>query len=109
MIALDTNVLARYLLTDDRKQAKIATALLEGQEQFTAPPTVILELVWVLESCDCARPDVVKGLRLLFGLPNFKPKEPEALYVMQAAAGFTKANHLEPGMIMIFRLVQRKG
>ena len=43
MIALDTNVLARYLLTDDRKQAEIATALLEGQEQFTAPPTVILE------------------------------------------------------------------
>ena len=80
MIAFDTNVLARYLLTDDRKQAKIATALLEGQEQFTAPPTVILELVWVLESCDCARPDVVKGLRLLFGLPNFKPKEPEALW-----------------------------
>ena len=26
MIALDTNVLARYLLTDDRKQAKIATS-----------------------------------------------------------------------------------
>ena len=53
-------------------------ALLEGREQFTAPPTVILELVWVLESCDCAGADVVKGLRLLFGLPNFKPKEPEA-------------------------------
>jgi len=80
MIAPDTNVLARYLLTDDRKQAKIATALLEGREQFTARPTVILELAWVLESCDCARVDIVNGLRLLFGLPNFKPKEPEALW-----------------------------
>lgn len=84
MIAVDTNVLARYLLTDDRKQAEIASALLQGQERFTAPPTVILELVWVLESCDCARADVVKGLRLLLGLPNFKPKEPEALWLTLA-------------------------
>lgn len=80
MIAVDTNILARYLLTDDRKQAGVATTLLEGREQFTAPPTVILELVWVLESCDCTRGNVARGLRLLFGLPNFKPKEPEALW-----------------------------
>ena len=80
MIAVDTNILARYLLADDRKQTEIATTLLEGREQFTAPPTVILELVWVLESCDYSRADVAKGLRLLFGLPNFKPKEPEALW-----------------------------
>lgn len=80
MIAVDTNVLARYLLADDRRQAGIATTLLEGRAQFTAPPTVILKLVWVLESCDCTRADVVRGLRLLFGLPNFKPREPEALW-----------------------------
>ena len=80
MIAVDTNILARYLLTDERKQAGVAATLLEGREQFTAPPTVILELVWVLESCDCTRGNVASGLRLLFGLPNFKPKEPEALW-----------------------------
>ena len=80
MIAVDTNILARYLLTDDRKQAGVATTLLERREQFTAPPTVILELVWVLESCECTPGNVARGLRLLFGLPNFKPKEPEALW-----------------------------
>jgi len=80
MIAVDTNILARYLLADDRRQAAVAAALLEGRSQFTAPPTVILELVWVLESCGCTRADVARGLRLLFGLPNFKPKEPEALW-----------------------------
>ena len=80
MIAVDTNVLARYLLTDDRKQAGLASTLLEGRSRFTAPPTVILELVWVLESCECTRAEVAAGLRLLFGLPNFKPKEPEALW-----------------------------
>jgi uncharacterized membrane protein (UPF0127 family) len=40
--------------------------------------------------------------------PTYGPKEPEALYVMQAAAGFSKSNNLQPGMNMIFRLVQRK-
>lgn len=45
MIALDTNVLARYLLNDDPKQANAAAALLRKQETFTAPITVILELV----------------------------------------------------------------
>lgn len=80
MIAVDTNVLARYLLTDDRKQAGLASTLLEGRSRFTAPPTVILELVWLLESCECTRAEVAAGLRLLFGLPNFKPKESEALW-----------------------------
>ena len=80
MIAVDTNILARHLLTDDRKRAGLAITLLEGRAKFTAPPTVILELVWVLESYDCTRADVAGGLRLLFGLPNFKPKESEALW-----------------------------
>ena len=50
MIAVDTNILARYLLNDERKQAQIAAAIVEGDEDLTAPVTVFLELVWVLES-----------------------------------------------------------
>ena len=53
MIALDTNVLARFLLKDDAVQHRAAAALLAGAQEFTAPPTVLLELVWVLEACDC--------------------------------------------------------
>lgn len=79
MIALDTNVLARYLLNDDPKQANAAAALLRKQETFTAPITVILELVWVLQVNDCSRVEIGKGLRALLGLPNFKPKEFESL------------------------------
>jgi len=79
MIALDTNILARYLLNDDAAQAEAATRLLSRKQTFTVPPTVMLELVWVLKVNGCAREEIVKGLRLLFGLPNFKPKEFEAL------------------------------
>ncbi|MDD5330763.1 MAG: type II toxin-antitoxin system VapC family toxin [Sulfuricella sp.] len=84
MIALDTNILARYLLNDDADQAAAAARLLSRKQTFTVPPTVLLELVWVLKVNGCARQEIAKGLRLLFGLPNFKPKEFEALcYALQ--------------------------
>lgn len=79
MIALDTNVLARLLLRDDARQHERALQLLGAAETFTAPATVMLELVWVLEANDCSVPDIVQGLELLLGLPNFQPSHPEAL------------------------------
>jgi predicted nucleic-acid-binding protein len=80
MIALDTNILARYLLKDDARQFAIAEGILIGQEKCTVPPTVMLELVWVLESTDISRDDITHGLRALLGLPNFAPHDLAALY-----------------------------
>lgn len=71
MIALDTNILARYLLKDDAEQFERARALIEGAERITAPVTVLLELAWVLEVSDCSRQDIAHAFRLLVGLPNF--------------------------------------
>lgn len=79
MIALDTNILARFLLNDDPAQFKQARDLLARSDSYTAPPTVLLELVWVLESYDCTRDEVVQALKMLMGLPNFKPKSFEAI------------------------------
>lgn len=53
MIALDTNILARYLLGDEPAQAKAAATLLAEEKDFTVPPTVMLELVWVLPRRHC--------------------------------------------------------
>jgi predicted nucleic-acid-binding protein len=80
MIALDTNILARLLLKDDVAQFMQVCELLSRSDVYTAPPTVILELVWVLESSDYTRDEVTQGLRALLGLPNFKPKSFEALF-----------------------------
>lgn len=44
--ALDTSVLARFLLGDDSRQFKIAVGLVS--EPFWVPQTVLLELGWVL-------------------------------------------------------------
>ena len=52
MIALDTNVLVRFLVQDDPEQARIATTLMD-QLTDAAPGfvgrEVLVELVWVLE------------------------------------------------------------
>lgn len=79
MIALDTNVLARFLLRDDDRQYQSAVSLLQKKQVYTAPPTVLLELVWVLEVNACGRAEISEGLRALFGLPNFKPMAFEAM------------------------------
>ncbi len=79
MIALDTNLLARLLLQDDKAQHSRVKALLATQQVFTAPVTVFLELVWVLEANDCTPAEIQKGLTLLLGLPNFKPLQADVI------------------------------
>ncbi len=52
MIALDTNVLVRYLVRDDEQQAESARALLESlttERPGYVCREVVVELVWVLE------------------------------------------------------------
>lgn len=79
MTSLDTNILVRYLLNDDPQQGKNALTLLSSSEEFTAPISVLLELVWILEVNDCTREEILKGVRHILGLPNFKMKELEAI------------------------------
>ena len=54
MIALDTNVILRYLLRDDPKQARKAKALVDrldrDDEQAYVSDVVLCEVVWVLKS-----------------------------------------------------------
>jgi predicted nucleic-acid-binding protein len=80
MIALDTNILVRFLLRDDEAAYRLAVEVFNSDaEIYTAAPTVILELVWVLESNDCDRKAISKALRMLMGLQNFQPMESDAL------------------------------
>jgi predicted nucleic-acid-binding protein len=79
VIALDTNLLARLLLGDDAAQHARVKALLRTDQVFTAPITVMLELVWVLEANDCTPAEIERGLNLLLGLANFRPKQADAL------------------------------
>jgi len=54
MIGLDTNVLARYIVEDDERQARIATRLIDScptDDPAFVSHLVLVELTWVLSSC----------------------------------------------------------
>lgn len=98
MIALDSNLLARLLLRDDAVQHARVKALLQTEQVFTAPVTVLLELVWVLQANDCTPAEIERGMRLLLGLRNFRPPQVDAvLTALRAFAqgvDFADALHL---------------
>lgn len=80
MIALDTNVLARYFLADDRLQAARARTLIEDPEaELWLPVTVVLELAWVLRQKGVPRDVMVVRLRDLFALNSIRPQMPDAI------------------------------
>jgi predicted nucleic-acid-binding protein len=48
-IAVDTNVLVRYLTWDDEAQAEKAAEIIEGDETIAISTIVLCELAWVLK------------------------------------------------------------
>ena len=69
MIGLDTNVLVRYVMQDDARQAARATALIESfsaEEPGFVPVVTVVELVWVLAgSYGLGRAQVAAALEAL--------------------------------------------
>jgi predicted nucleic-acid-binding protein len=76
MIGLDTNVLVRYIMQDDAKQAALANKLIEGLTEDSpgfVSLVAIVELVWVLESAyELTRRQVTEALRNLLSVNAFK-------------------------------------
>lgn len=71
MIALDTNVLVRYLVEDDAAQTALAAALIDrviaADESLFVSDIVVCETVWVLRvSYRVTRTEVASLLRQLF-------------------------------------------
>lgn len=76
MIGLDTNVLVRYIMQDDAKQAALATKLIEGLSEDT-PGFItlvsIIELTWVLESAfELNRSQIVEVFQRIMSVDVFK-------------------------------------
>ena len=49
MIAIDTNVLLRYLLADDKVQSRKAAALITGNSRVLVTDVVLMETIWTLK------------------------------------------------------------
>ena len=104
MIAVDTNILARYYVDDPNdpeaaQQRVLAERLLRESPSVHVPVTVILEFAWVLRAFysfttdDCAR-----AMEHLIGLPNVQvedwPAVQEALRLYREGLDFADALHV---------------
>jgi predicted nucleic acid-binding protein len=79
MLAIDTNVVVRYLTADHPGQASRARAVIDGEAVFV-PVTVLLETEWVLRSAYGFAPaEVVRALRAFGGLPTVSIEDAEAV------------------------------
>lgn len=74
MIALDTNVLVRFLVNDDKKQADAARKIIKEAELSKQPllvtSLVVLELIWVLDAVyNVPREDIIGAISDLILMP----------------------------------------
>lgn len=90
MIAIDTNILVRYLIKDDPKQTVRATDFLAKNRCFVLK-SVLIEVVWVLSSpigYHLVRETVYERLIHVLGLPSIETED--ATNVAQALAWYVK-------------------
>jgi predicted nucleic-acid-binding protein len=98
MLAIDTNLIVRYLTGDHPRQSASARALIDGQPVFAAI-TVMLEVEWVLRSAyGYRRADVARALRAFAGLPTVTVEDggvvATALDLAENGMDFADALHL---------------
>lgn len=98
MLAIDTNLVIRYLTDDDPRQAAEARRLIDGQDVFVAT-TVLLEAAWVLRSVYRYRNrGLVEAMLAFAGLPHVKVENPrsfkQALDWTEHGIDFADALHL---------------
>jgi predicted nucleic-acid-binding protein len=96
VIALDTNVLVRYIVQDDAAQAAAATRLIESECRADEPGLVssitLCELVWVLgRGYRTGKQRIVAVLRAILAAEELQAEDPElawrALGLFESGAG----------------------
>jgi predicted nucleic-acid-binding protein len=98
MLAIDTNLIVRYLTGDHPRQSPRARVVIDGQPIFVAV-TVMLEVEWVLRSTyGYALADVIRALRAFGGLPTVEVEDgttvSSALDLAEKGMDFADALHL---------------
>ena len=98
MIAIDTNVLVRLLVSDDAVQSKASQKLFASDDIFI-PDTVLLETEWVLRAAfDLSPADICTALRRICGLHNVTVSDGQLIAQVidwhEAGFDFADAFHL---------------
>lgn len=97
MIAIDTNVLLRYLLDDDIKQSKKASALITGTNKVLLTDIVLTETIWTLKGkkYKLDKGSIVKVINTLFAEPNIIFEDGQTVW--RALSDYTKAKSIKVG------------
>jgi predicted nucleic-acid-binding protein len=95
MTALDTNVIVRFLVRDDEKQARIVHKLFKRAEadrtSFFVPLAVTLKVIWVLDRrYAMARAEILNALACLRQMPILEFEGSEVLERFLMAARRSK-------------------
>ncbi|MFV1983954.1 MAG: PIN domain-containing protein [Thiohalomonadales bacterium] len=82
MISIDTNVLLRYLLEDDKKQAALAAKLIEGKRQILITDIVLVETIWTLsgKKYKLKKDDLILIIEQLFKEPNILFEDGQSIW-----------------------------
>ena len=94
MIAIDTNVLLRYLLRDDVGQAERARRVIEGGERVLVTDVVLAETVWTLTGrrYRATRADLIDLVNSLLQDANLRFEDDEVVWNALQAYRRTEAN-----------------
>ncbi|TGG94893.1 PIN domain-containing protein [Natronospirillum operosum] len=97
MIALDTNVLLRYLLQDDKRQSPAAASLITGAAPVLLTDIVLVETVWVLtgKRYGLDRDSVARVINALFEEPMVVFEDGQTVW--RALNDFKKARPIKVG------------
>lgn len=100
MKALDTNVLVRFLVRDDERQAETIYRIFKQAESdktiFFVPLLVVLEIVWVLESVyKIPRQETLDAINALILMPILEFEKQSAVLNFLASARETKMDLLD--------------
>ncbi len=94
MIAVDTNVLLRYLLKDDDTQAEKSRRVFERAECILITDIVLVEAVWTLigRRYRATRDDIIAVVEKLLQEPNVRFEDDEVIWSALQAYRETEAN-----------------
>ena len=97
MIAIDTNVLLRYLLEDDAKQSKKASAIITGSDNVLITDIVLTETIWTLKGkkYKLDKDSIIKVINALFEEPNIIFEDGQTVW--RALSDYTKAKSIKVG------------
>ena len=97
MIAIDTNVLLRYLLWDDKPQAAKADRLINGAEPVLVTDVVLVETLWTLKGKKYRldKSALVDVLDALFEEPNIHFEDDQTVW--QALSDYWQARSVKVG------------